>query len=191
MCVLYVVHVCMWCRMHTCIMSIPSPCMNIYRYIQYSTECTCDTWLWTFLCAFEFPFSNLNFYALPSLNFPCILYEGVFYTFRNALPCFLTSILKEELHNRFNLISEERVKNFKHNSENLMKIGWKIRKLHDILKFRKFSRNISWPVDMNMQMSELMMSSPHYLPYILYTKFCHIFCTQIFLKILIFCPNLW
>ena len=36
---------------------------------------------------------------------------------------------KEELHNRFNLISEERVKNFKHNSENLMKIGWKIRKL--------------------------------------------------------------
>ena len=37
--------------------------------------------------------------------------------------------LKEELHNRFNLISEERVKNFKHNSENLMKIGRKIRKL--------------------------------------------------------------
>ena len=31
--------------------------------------------------------------------------------------------LKEELHNRFNSISEERVKNFKHNSENLMKIG--------------------------------------------------------------------
>ena len=37
--------------------------------------------------------------------------------------------VKEELHNRFNLISEERVKFFKHNSENLMKIGWKIRKL--------------------------------------------------------------
>ena len=37
--------------------------------------------------------------------------------------------LKEEIHNRFNLISEERVKFFKHNSENLMKIGWKIRKL--------------------------------------------------------------
>ena len=30
---------------------------------------------------------------------------------------------KEELHNRFNLISEERVKISKHNSENLMKIG--------------------------------------------------------------------
>ena len=36
---------------------------------------------------------------------------------------------KEELHNRFNLISEKRVKIVKHNSENLMKIGWKIRKL--------------------------------------------------------------
>ena len=31
--------------------------------------------------------------------------------------------LKGELHNRFNLSSEERVKIFKHNSENLMKIG--------------------------------------------------------------------
>ena len=39
------------------------------------------------------------------------------------------------------------------------------------MKFRKFSQNISWPVDMNMEMSELMMSSPHYLPYILYIKF--------------------
>ena len=38
-------------------------------------------------------------------------------------------LLKEELHNRFNLISEERVKICKHNSENLMKIGWKTRKL--------------------------------------------------------------
>ena len=38
--------------------------------------------------------------------------------FRGAAPD-----LKEELHNRFNLISEERVKIFKHNSENLMKIG--------------------------------------------------------------------
>ena len=38
--------------------------------------------------------------------------------------------LKEEIHNRFNLISEERVKtHFEQNSENLMKIGWKIRKL--------------------------------------------------------------
>ena len=41
----------------------------------------------------------------------------------------LKQLIKEELHNRLNLISEERVKKFKHNSENLMKIGWKIRKL--------------------------------------------------------------
>ena len=41
---------------------------------------------------------------------------------------------------------------------------------YEILKFRKFSQNISWPVDMNMQMSEVMMSSPHNFPFILYTK---------------------
>ena len=35
----------------------------------------------------------------------------------------LKTLFKEELHNRFNLISEERVKYFKYNSENLMKIG--------------------------------------------------------------------
>ena len=51
-------------------------------------------------------------------------------TFEGAFPRLIVSILlKEELHNRFNLISEERVNIFKHNSENLMKIGWKIRKL--------------------------------------------------------------
>ena len=38
-------------------------------------------------------------------------------------------VVKEEIQNRFNLISEERVKYFEQNSENLMKIGWKIRKL--------------------------------------------------------------
>ena len=51
-----------------------------------------------------------------------------------------------------------------------MKIGWKIRKLWHFEVSQIFT-NISWPVDMNMQMSELMMSSPHYLPYILYIKF--------------------
>ena len=50
-----------------------------------------------------------------------------------------------------------------------MKIDWKIRKLWHFED--KFSQNISWPVDMNMQMSELMMSLPHYLPYILYINF--------------------
>ena len=41
----------------------------------------------------------------------------------------LNNVFKGELQNRFNLISEERVNIFKQNSENLMKIGWKIRKL--------------------------------------------------------------
>ena len=50
-----------------------------------------------------------------------------------------------------------------------MKIGWKIRKLWHF-EFRKFSRNISWPVDMNMQISELMMSAPNNFPFILYTE---------------------
>ena len=39
------------------------------------------------------------------------------------------SLVKGELQNRFNLISEERVKFYEQKSENLMKIGWKIRKL--------------------------------------------------------------
>ena len=37
-----------------------------------------------------------------------------------------------------------------------------------MLNFRNFHLNISWTVDINMQMSELMMSSPHNFPYILY-----------------------
>ena len=41
----------------------------------------------------------------------------------------LESFNKVEIRNRFNLISEERVKRIEQNSENLMKIGWKIRKL--------------------------------------------------------------
>ena len=82
------------------------------------------------------------------------------------------SSLKEELHNRFNLISEERVNIFKHNSENLMKIGWKIRKFKwhfEVLQI--FTKHFLTSQYEYMQMSELMMSSPHYLPYILYIKF--------------------
>ena len=50
-----------------------------------------------------------------------------------------------------------------------MKIGWKIRS-YDTLKFCKFPRNISGNIDMNMQMSDLMMSLPHNFPFILYTE---------------------
>ena len=40
-----------------------------------------------------------------------------------SLSAGVQSPLKEELQNRFTLISEERVKNVEQNSENLMKIG--------------------------------------------------------------------
>ena len=39
------------------------------------------------------------------------------------------SLFKDVIRNRFNFILEERVKFSEQNSENLMKIGWKIRKL--------------------------------------------------------------
>ena len=42
---------------------------------------------------------------------------------------YILKTFKGEIQNRFNLNSEGRVKNFKQNSENLMKISWKIRKL--------------------------------------------------------------
>ena len=38
------------------------------------------------------------------------------------------------------------------------------------MKFHIFSENISWPVLMNIQMSELMMSSPHNFLYISFTE---------------------
>ena len=49
--------------------------------------------------------------------------------------------IKGELHNRINLISEERVKIFKHYSENLMKIGWKIRKLWHVEVSQIFTKH--------------------------------------------------
>ena len=39
------------------------------------------------------------------------------------LAYYIQQYLKEEIQTRFNLISEERVKNFEQNTENLMKIG--------------------------------------------------------------------
>ena len=50
-----------------------------------------------------------------------------------------------------------------------MKMSLKIRKLWHF-EVSQISRNISWPVDMNMQMSELMMSLPHKFPLISYTE---------------------
>ena len=52
--------------------------------------------------------------------------------------------LKGEIRNRFNLISEERVKKFKQNSENLMNIGWKIRKLWHFEILQIFAKHFNW-----------------------------------------------
>ena len=78
--------------------------------------------------------------------------------------------IKGEFRNRFNLISEEREKN-RTKQWKLDEHQLKIKEVMT-LKFRKFSRNISWPVDMimNMQMNELIMSSPHNFPFILYRE---------------------
>ena len=51
-----------------------------------------------------------------------------------------------------------------------MKIGLKNKEVMTLWNFTNFQETISWPVNMNMQMSELMMSSPHNFPFILYTE---------------------
>ena len=104
----------------------------------------------------------------------CFVHKSeVFFKFLDDLAIFCPDnwFIKEELHNRFNLISKERVKIFKHNSENLMKIGWKIRKLWHFEVSQIFTKHFLTSRYEYMQMSELMMSAPHYLPYILYIKF--------------------
>ena len=88
----------------------------------------------------------------------------------SQLLCACQGPFKGEIQNRFNLISEERVKKRTKQGKldaNQLK---NIKGSYVTLKFRKFSRNISWPVDMNLQMSELMMSLPHNFPFILYTE---------------------
>ena len=55
--------------------------------------------------------------------------KGFHFVCKCGLHCSLCTFVKGEIQNRFHLISEERVKIFEHNSENLMKISWKIRKL--------------------------------------------------------------
>ena len=92
-------------------------------------------------------------------------------------------VIKEELHNRFNLISEERVKISKHNcySENLMKIGWKIRKL--------------WHFEVSQIFTKHFLTSRYeyaneWVDDVI-TSLLAIYFVHNSLKMLIFCPNLW
>ena len=94
---------------------------------------------------------------------------------------FLNIWFKEELHNRFNLISEERVNIFTHNSENLMKIGWKIRKL--------------WHFEVSQIFTKHFLTSRYeyaneWVDDVI-TSLLAIYFVHKILKILIFCPNLW
>ena len=50
------------------------------------------------------------------------------------------------------------------------------------MKFRNLQQNISWTVNTNMQMNELIMSSPHFFPHILYVNFWILFCFVLFAK---------
>ena len=96
--------------------------------------------------------SNIvKFFTVWFLKIFCIKWIHIFF--------WVQCSFKDVIRNRFNFILEERIKFSEQNSENLMKIGWIF-----------FSRNSSWPVAMNMQMSELMMSSPHNFPFTLYTE---------------------
>ena len=109
----------------------------------------------------------------------------------DLLNCFLltqstllfgqTSPLKGELRNRFNLISEERIKFCEQNSENLMKIGWKIRKLWH-LSFTNFHKTF---LDQSKWICKWASWWCHRLTN------CHIFCTYNFEKfniLRIVCP---
>ena len=78
-----------------------------------------------------------------------------------------------------NLISEERVKIFEHNSENLMQIGWKIRKLWHLEVSQIFTKHF-WKRRYeyaNKWVDDVIAS-------LLAVYFVHKI-----LKILIFCPN--
>ena len=93
---------------------------------------------------------------------------------------------KEELHNRFNLISEERVKISKHNSENLMKIGLKNKEVMTLWSFANFHKTF---LDQSIWICKWVSWWCHHL------TTCHIFCTykfkkfNILPKLVIVCPS--
>ena len=83
------------------------------------------------------------------------------------------------IRNRFNLISEERVKIFKQNSENVMKIGWKIRKL--------------WHFEVSQIFTKHFLTSRYEYEWVddVIASLLAIYFVHKILKILIFCPKLW
>ena len=75
-------------------------------------------------------FFKLQIHPIPQLDRKFKSLNHIYFTTWDSLSMSGTdAVIKGELRNRFNLISEERVKFCEQNSENLIKIGWKIRKL--------------------------------------------------------------
>ena len=71
--------------------------------------------------------------------------------------------IKGEIQNR------RKSKNFQIKQWKLDENLLKNKEVMTLWSFANFQETY-WPVDMNMQMSELMMSSPHNFPFILYTE---------------------
>ena len=114
------------------------------------------------------------------INFKTFAFLAVYWPFWTSL--YSTDIrVKGELRNRFNIISEERVKFSEQNSENLMKIGWKIRKL--------------WHVEVSQIFTKHFLTSRYEyanerVDDVIASLFA-IYFVHKFLKNSIFCPNLW
>ena len=89
---------------------------------------------------------------------------------------------QEIKNNRLNLISEERVNISKHNSENLMKISWEIRKFWHIEVLTIFIKHFLT--------SRYDYANYEWIDDVIASLLAIYFVHKI-LKILIFCPNLW
>ena len=95
---------------------------------------------------------------------------------KTAFDCLLLSFLmspadyyvKGEIRNRINLISKERVQTLEQNSENVMKISWKITgKLWNFEFSQIFKKHF---LTSPYEYANELMSLPHNFPFILYTE---------------------
>ena len=132
----------------------------------------------TYWCFWGALFSGLHFYTLSKTLIACRARQLNFFFSGNIVK---QCAFQEELRNRFNIISEERVKFSEQNSENLMKIGWKIRKLWHFEVSQMFTKHFltSRYEYANERVDDVIAS------------LFAIYFVHKFLKNSIFCPNLW
>ena len=120
---------------------------------------------------YSYPEVKMILNSLPLLNYPF----KAWHTFH------VWTLFKGEVRSWSNLISEERVKKFEQNSENLMKIGWKIRKL--------------WHFEVSQIFTKHFLTSRYeyaneWVDDVIASQLAIYFVHKI-LKILIFCPSFW